>query len=213
MNQFKKKMYDLSGPKTAEALNKRRFEAYYCSTAEEAVAKALELIPREDTVSWGGAMTMDELGLKQRLAQEGYTLLDRDTANTPEEKQAIMRQALTCGTFLMSSNAISKDGQLVNIDGMGNRVAAMCFGPRQVVVIAGMNKVTGSLEAAMDRARNVAAPINAKRFAGLQTPCYKAGLCGDCLSADCICSQIVITRTSRNKGRIKIILVGESLGF
>ena len=98
MNQFKKKMYDLSGPKTAEALNKRRFEAYYCSTAEEAVEKALELIPREDTVSWGGAMTVDELGLKQRLAQEGYTLLDRDTAKTPEEKQAIMRQALTCGT-------------------------------------------------------------------------------------------------------------------
>ena len=163
MNQFKKKMYDLSGPKTVEALNKRRFEAYYCSTAEEAVEKALELIPREDTVSWGGAMTVDELGLKQRLAQEGYTLLDRDTAKTPEEKQAIMRQALTCGTFLMSSNAISKDGQLVNIDGMGNRVAAMCFGPRQVVVIAGMNKVLGTLDDAVARARNVAAPANAQR--------------------------------------------------
>ena len=155
MNQFKKKMYDLSGPKTAEALNKRRFEAYYCSTAEEAVEKALELIPREDTVSWGGAMTVDELGLKQRLAQE---------------KQAIMRQALTCGTFLMSSNAISKDGQLVNIDGMGNRVAAMCFGPRQVVVIAGMNKVLGTLDDAVARARNIAAPANAQRF-GLKTPC------------------------------------------
>ena len=139
MNQYKKKMYDLSGPKTAEALNKRHFEAYYCSTAAEAVKKVLELTPKTDVVSWGGAMTVDELGIKQRMAQEGYTLLDRDTAQTPEEKQAIMRQALTCGTFLMSSNAISKDGQLVNIDGNGNRVAAMCFGPRQVVVVAGMN--------------------------------------------------------------------------
>ena len=117
MNQYKKKMYDLAGPKTVEALNKRRFEAYYCSTAAEAVEKVLELTPKTDVVSWGGAMTVDELGIKQRMAQEGYTLLDRDTAQSPEEKQAIMRQALTCGTFLMSSNAISKDGQLVNIDG------------------------------------------------------------------------------------------------
>ncbi len=212
MNQFKKKMYDLSGPKTAEALNKRRFEAYYCSAAGEAVEKVLELIPREDTVSWGGAMTVDELGLKQRLAQEGYTLLDRDTAKTPEEKQAIMRQALTCGTFLMSSNAISKDGQLVNIDGMGNRVAAMCFGPRQVVVIAGMNKVLGTLDDAVARARNVAAPANAQRF-GLKTPCGLTGQCGDCTSPDCICSKLVITRFCMPAGRIKVILVGEDLGL
>ena len=91
MNQYKKKMYDLSGPKTAEALNKRHFEAYYCSTAAEAVERVLELTPKTDVVSWGGAMTVDELGIKQRMAQEGYTLLDRDTAQTPEEKQAIMR--------------------------------------------------------------------------------------------------------------------------
>ena len=145
--------------------------------------------------------------------KERNKVIDRAAAATPEEKTELMRQALLCDTYLMSSNAISSDGQLVNIDGNGNRCAALIFGPKQVLVIAGMNKVTGSLESAMDRARNVAAPINAKRFAGLQTPCYKAGLCGDCLSADCICSQIVITRTSRNKGRIKIILVGESLGF
>ena len=139
MNENKKKMYDLSGPKTVEAMKKRHFDAYYCSTAAEAVEKALELIPKTDSVSWGGVMTVDELGLKQRLAQEGYTLIDRDTAKDPAEKQALMHQALSCGTFLTSSNAISKDGQLVNIDGMGNRVAAMCYGPRQVVVIAGVH--------------------------------------------------------------------------
>lgn len=212
MNENKKKMYDLSGPKTVEAMKKRHFDAYYCSTAAEAVEKALELIPREDTVSWGGAMTMDELGLKQRLAQEGYTLLDRDTAKTPEEKQAIMRQALTCGTFLMSSNAISSDGELVNIDGTGNRVAALCFGPDQVVVVAGMNKVAGDLDDAMGRARQVAAPINAQRFQ-LKTPCSVNGLCGNCKGADCICAQIVTTRVCKPAGRIKVVLIGEDLGF
>ena len=167
----------------------------------------MALIPQEDVVSWGGSVTIDEIGLLSAV-KERNKVIDRAAAATPEEKTELMRQALLCDTYLMSSNAISSDGQLVNIDGNGNRCAALIYGPKQVLVIAGLNKVTGSLEA-----RNVAAPINAKRFAGLQTPCYKAGLCGDCLSADCICSQIVITRTSRNKGRIKVILVGESLGF
>ena len=212
MNQYRKKMYDLAGPKTVEALNKRRFEAYYCSTAAEAVEKVLELTPKTDVVSWGGAMTVDELGIKQRMAQEGYTLLDRDTAQSPEEKQATMRQALTCGTFLMSSNAISKDGQLVNIDGNGNRVAAMCFGPRQVVVVAGMNKVLGTLDDAVARARNVAAPANAQRF-GIKTPCGLTGQCGDCTSPDCICSKLVITRFCMPERRIKVVLVGEDLGL
>lgn len=212
MNQYRKKMYDLAGPKTVEALNKRRFEAYYCSTAAEAVEKVLELTPKTDVVSWGGAMTVDELGIKQRMSQEGYTLLDRDTAQSPEEKQAIMRQALTCGTFLMSSNAISKDGQLVNIDGNGNRVAAMCFGPRQVVVVAGMNKVLGTLDDAVARARNVAAPANAQRF-GIKTPCGLTGQCGDCTSPDCICSKLVITRFCMPERRIKVVLVGEDLGL
>ena len=198
MNENKKKMYDLSGPKTVEAMKKRHFDAYYCSTAAEAVEKALELIPKTDSVSWGGVMTVDELGLKQRLAQEGYTLIDRDTAKDPAEKQALMHQALSCGTFLMSSNAISKDGQLVNIDGMGNRVAAMCYGPRQVLVIAGMNKVLGTLDA--------------QRF-GIKTPCGLTGQCGDCTSPDCICSYVVVTRYSMVHERIKVILVGEDLGL
>lgn len=212
MNENKKKMYDLSGPKTVEAMKKRHFDAYYCSTAAEAVEKALELIPKTDSVSWGGVMTVDELGLKQRLAQEGYTLIDRDTAKDPAEKQALMHQALNCGTFLMSSNAISKDGQLVNIDGIGNRVAALCFGPKQVIVVAGMNKVAADLDGAVSRARHIAAPANAQRFDG-KTPCAVNGQCGDCTSPDCICSQMVITRFCKPAGRIKVVLVGEELGL
>ena len=126
----KKVMYDKSGAKLVQALEKRNMEGYYCPTAEEAVAKVLELIPLDHTVSWGGVMTVDQLGIKQKLAQRGQPLIDRDTAKTPEERDDMLHQALLCGTFLMSSNAISIDGQLVNIDGMANRVAALCFGPK-----------------------------------------------------------------------------------
>ena len=212
MNENKKKMYDLSGPKTVEAMKKRHFDAYYCSPAAEAVEKVLELIPAGDVVSWGGVATVDELGIKERLRHRGQPVIDRDTARTPEERMAMLHQALTCDTFLMSSNAISEDGQLVNIDGMGNRVAALCFGPKQVIVVAGMNKVAPTLETAVSRARNVAAPANAQRFP-VKTPCNANGLCSDCISPDCICAQVVTTRVSSPAGRIKVILVGEDLGF
>ena len=207
-----KTRYDKAGPQVAEALRRRRFEAHYVSTAQEALDLALTLIPKDRTVSWGGTVTAAQIGLMDRLHQGDYQLIDRDTGKTPEEKQALMRQALTCGTFIMSSNAISKDGQLVNIDGMGNRVAAMCYGPRQVVVIAGMNKVLGTLDNAIARARNIAAPANAQRF-GIKTPCGLTGQCGDCTSPDCICSYVVVTRNSMVHERIKVILVGEDLGL
>ena len=152
-----KKMYDTSGPNVVKALNKRQFEAYYCSTAAEAVEKVLELIPVGDVVSWGGVATVDQLGIKEQLRQRGQAVIDRDTAKTPDERMAMLHQALVCDTFLMSSNAISEDGQLVNIDGTGNRVAALCFGPRQVIVVAGMNKVAADLDGAVARARHIAA--------------------------------------------------------
>lgn len=207
-----KTQYDKSGPTLVKAMKKRQFDAYYCSTAEEAVEKVLELIPAGNVVSWGGVATVDQLGIKDRLRQRNQPLIDRDTAKTPDERMDMLRQALTCDTFLMSSNAISEDGQLVNIDGMGNRVAAMCYGPRQVVVIAGMNKVLGTLDDAIARARNIAAPANAQRF-GIKTPCGLTGQCGDCTSPDCICSYVVVTRNSMVHERIKVILVGEDLGL
>lgn len=123
-----------------------------------------------------------------------------------------MRKALTCDTFLMSSNAISEDGQLVNIDGNGNRVAALCFGPRRVIVVAGMNKVVGTLDDAIARARHIAAPANLQRF-DVKTPCSTTGCCADCVSPQCSCAQIVVTRFSMNPNRIKVVLVGENLGL
>lgn len=208
----RKMQYDKAGPKVAEALNKRYFEAYYCSDRAAALEKILELIPQDHVVSWGGTATVDELGVKEALRQRGQAVIDRDTAKDAQERQQMLKQALTCDTFLMGSNAISADGQLVNIDGTGNRVAALCFGPTQVVVVAGMNKVAGDLDGAMRRAREVAAPMNAQRFP-LKTPCVANGLCGDCKGPNSICAQIVITRMCKPAGRIKVVLVGEDLGF
>ena len=202
----------LLGETLVKNLTKRGMGAYYCATKEEALAKALELIPETDVVSWGGSVSVKDIGLLAAIKRRN-PVIDRDLADTPEEKMELMRNALLCDTFLMSSNAISKDGQLVNIDGNGNRVAALIFGPKQVIMIVGMNKITGTLEGAIDRARHVAAPINAARFPGLSTPCAKLGTCADCIAPDAVCCQVVITRVSRIKERIKVILVEENLGF
>ena len=211
MNEIKKIRYGRLGPKVAEALIKRNFDAWYCEDADAALDKILTLIPSDASVGYGGSLTINALGLKEALRARGNRMFDRDLAANPEERKQIEHQALSGDWFLMSSNAVSEDGQLVNIDGNGNRVAALCYGPKEVIVVAGMNKVAGNLEEAYARARKFAAPVNAQRF-NLATPCGKTGLCADCLSPECICSQIVVTRRSSG-GRIKVILVGEELGF
>ena len=200
------------GEKVVKALESRHFEACWCATREEALQKALGWLDKQMQISYGGTVTMEEIGLLPYLRENGYNLLERSKGKTPEEQAEIMRRALLCDTFLMSANAISEDGQLVNVDGRANRVAALCFGPKQVIVVAGVNKIVRSAEDAVVRARTIAAPINAQRFDG-DTPCTKQGVCGDCKSPDCICAQIVTTRLCKPAGRIKVILVGEPLGF
>ena len=207
-----KKRNDLAGPKVVEALNKRHFEAYYISDSKDVAVKVLELIPGGASVSWGGTTTVDQLGIKKVLADKGYNLIDRDTAKSPDEREKIMHEALSADFFLMSSNAITEDGELFNIDGKGNRVAALCYGPKNILVIAGMNKIVPDMEAAYDKVRNYTSPVNAMRFCDA-TPCAKTGLCGDCLSPQSICAQFVETRICKPDGRIKVILVGEDLGI
>lgn len=211
MDPFKVRNEKL-GKRVVEALKKRFFDAYYVSSKEEVSEKVLELISKEDSVSWGGSMTLDSLGIKELLKQKGYTIIDRDTANTPEERQQLMKSALNCGTFLMSSNAITESGELFNIDGAANRVAALCYGPKNVLIIAGINKVVKDLGEAYNRVRNYTAPINAQRFCQ-NTPCGITGECGDCINQESICAQMVATRFSKPAGRIKIILIGENLGI
>lgn len=198
--------------KVCKALESRNFEAYYCANKKRALDQIVSLIDKNDVVSWGGSETLEEMGIQKTLIKEGYQVIDRDTAKTPEERVQLMRQALSCDTFLMSTNAISEDGQLVNLDGVGNRVAALAFGPKQVIVVAGMNKLVKTLEDAISRTRTIAAPTNAQRF-DVKTPCKTTGSCADCTSADCICANMVITRMSKPAKKIKVILVGEDFGL
>lgn len=192
-------------------LQKRHFAVFTAKTKEEATALALSLIPKGSSVTWGGTMTLHEIGLSAALKAEDYRVFDRDTV-PPEEKQAFMEAHFFSDWFIMSANAITMDGELLNMDGRGNRVAAMIYGPKNVLVIAGKNKLVKDYEAALRRVREYAAPKNAARFP-IKTPCKQSGSCADCLSPDSICSNLVRTRLCFPEKRIKIILVDEALGY
>ena len=193
-------------------LHSRHFDAYYCADKAEALQKALELIPKGASVGWGGATTAIEIGLLDAVRNGPYRAIDRELCKTEEDRLHSERECLFADVFLTGANGISIDGQMVNIDGRGNRAAAIIYGPKTVLVVAGMNKVVDTLEDAIQRARTVAAPINQQRF-GHPNPCTVSGVCMDCKSETCICNQIVITRHCRPVERIKFILVGEDLGF
>ena len=211
MTDMQKKYYDKRGALLVKNLQRRHFDAYYCSTKEEALEKVISLIPVGASVGWGGSMTCQQIGLLDAVRAGDYRALDREACQSPEEREYMMRQSLLSDVFLTSANAMSMDGQMVNIDGNGNRVAAIVYGPKQVIVVAGMNKVVDTLDAAIDRARTVAAPMNQQRF-GHPNPCGATGKCADCKSETCICNHILVTRHCR-AGRIKFVLVGEDLGF
>lgn len=198
--------------KVIEGLKSRNMEGVYARTKEEALELMLAWIPKGSSIGWGGTMSVKEIGGFDAIRNGDYVLLDRDLADTPEEKEKIQRDIFSADYFLTSSNAITEDGILVNMDGNSNRVSAIAFGPAHVIVIVGINKIVKSEEDARRRTRNVAAPINAQRFP-LDTPCKKTGTCYDCKSHDTICCQELITRYSRHDGRIKVIIVNDTLGF
>lgn len=212
MTDMQKKYYERRVEVLVRNLKNRHFDAYYCPTKADALKKALELIPKGATVGWGGVLSAHQIGLIQALHQGDYRPIDRERCQTPEEREQAVKDSMFADVFLTSANGLSLDGQMVNIDGTGNRVAAIVYGPKEVLVIAGMNKVSDTLEDAMTRARTVAAPMNQQRFQ-LNNPCTLTGTCADCKSETCICNQILITRHCRPVGRIKFILVGEELGL
>ena len=212
MIDVKEQYYAKRGEILVKNLISRHFEACYCKTKEEALAKALSLIPEGAVVSWGGSQTAQQMGLIDAVQNGNFRAIDRFAGTTPEEKERISRDGMFSDVFITSANAMSLDGQMVNIDGNGNRVAAIIYGPKSVIVVAGMNKVVDTVEDALRRARTIAAPQNKQRFANA-TPCDGTGVCADCKAEGCICNQIVITRHCRPVGRIKFILVGEDLGM
>ena len=204
--------YEKRGNILVKNLESRHFEAYYCKTKEEALKKALEWIPEGASVGWGGAMSAEQIGLLDAVRNGNFQALDREACKTPEEKDQMAFTCMGADVFLTGANALSLDGQMVNIDGTGNRVAAIVYGPKTVIAVVGMNKVMDTLDSAIRRARTVAAPLNQQRFQ-LPNPCTATGTCADCKSQTCICNQILVTRNCRPVGRIKFILVGEDLGL
>lgn len=194
-------------------LKKRQIEGFYCATIEEAKVKALSFVAEGAAVAFEGSMTLAESGILDALrAKSDIHLIDRNNAKTSEETRQMYRDAFSADTYFMSTNAITLDGELINIDGNGNRVAALIYGPDQVIIVAGLNKVTANVEDGIRRVRNCATPPNCIRL-NKKTPCAATGRCADCLSPEGICNQIVITRRSGNPDRIKVILIGESLGY
>ena len=213
MQEAKKMANRILAEKMIEKLKLRRMEGFYVETKEEALALVKEkFLTQGKSVCYGGSVTLQETGIMDWLKESPCDVIDRTAFSTPEEEKEIKARMINSDYFLMSTNAITTDGELINIDGRANRVSFLCYGPENVIVIAGMNKVVTDVESGLKRVRLTACPPNAVRL-NKKTPCAVDGMCGNCYGEDCICSQFVVTRRSGVKNRIKVILVGEELGY
>ena len=207
----KEKRNERLAAKLMANLERRHFEAYYCRTASDIIGKVKEIIPEGSSISWGGSMSIRDTGLTQALKAGNYVVYDRDDVTTEEEKRATYLKAFDVDFYLASANALSEDGIIVSIDGNGNRVAAITWGPRRVIFVVGLNKVAQDVTAALQRARSIASPINAARF-DIDTPCQADGICHNCKSPQSICNYVHFLRNSP-KGRHTVVLVGEDFGY
>ena len=212
MNESKKIFYRNQAENIIAKMKLRKMDAYYCEDVAEAKAKLVELLgSTPKNIGYGGSMTIDDNGFKGSVSAAGHNIFIRDNYTTPEELKEVKSLLINADAFMMSSNAITLDGELINIDGRGNRVAFLMYGPEEVYVIAGMNKIVPDVTSGIERVRNMASPPNTVRL-NRDTPCAKTGRCGDCLT-NSICANIVVTRTSMVPSRIKVILIGEELGY
>lgn len=208
----KEKDYENKASTIIKNLEKRQMKGFYCPTVKEGVEKVLSLIEENSSVAWGGSMSVVESGLLEKIKSGNYSVIDRDKACDEKSRKEIYSKIAVCDNFLMSTNAITLDGELVNIDGRGNRLSYLIFGPESVIILAGMNKVVTDVESAVKRIRSIATPANTVRLER-KTPCASTGRCADCLSPQTICCSTVITRYSLVPDRIKVVLVGEELGY
>ena len=200
--------------KAVEALGQNGFTAVYCRTSQEAHDYIIKEAADVRSIGFGGSRTVVDLEVQAKLREQGKEILDHGLPGlSGEEKMATMRRQLTCDLFLAGTNAVTLNGWLVNIDGNGNRVAALTFGPKKVIVVVGRNKlVDGNLQAAIDRIKNYASPANARRL-NLNTPCAKTGFCSNCNSPDRICRiTSVIDRKSKTMD-FRVLIVNEDLGL
>lgn len=211
-HKVRSEYYLACADKIIAAMKTRQMECIYFENRKDMLEYLKAVIPAKATAAWGGSMTLKDSGVIDLLRGGLCKIIDRDAAKTPEEAHKCMHQAFNADCYFLSANAITMDGKLVNIDGNGNRVAALIYGPKEVYVIAGMNKVVKDEDAAMDRIKNMAAPMNAMRLK-TGAPCFKTGNCMHCKGSGTICCHTVVTRYSRHPGRIKVLLVGEELGY
>lgn len=208
----KEKYYENVANTIIKNMEKRQIEGYYCPDKESALKKALELIPKGSSIGFGGSVTLSETGLMDAIQNGNYKVINRELAQTAEEQRKIYGKICCSDYFLMGTNAITLDGELINIDGRGNRVAFLCYGPQNVLILVGMNKIVTDIDSGFERVRNIASPPNTVRL-NKKTPCAITGKCENCYSPDCICGQFVVTRRSGIPNRIKVILIGEELGY
>ena len=199
--------------KVVESLEKNNITGFYVKTREEALKKVLDLIPEGSTVGFGGSLTLDQIGIKDRLVEGNYNFIDRRQPGlSADQLSKMQKESLLADVFLSSTNAITMDGKLVNVDGVGNRVAALIFGPTKVIIVAGANKIVPNVEAALQKIRNYIAPLHA-RHRDWPLPCAKTGECSDCRAPQRICNTTCIIENQRQKDRITVIIVGEELGL
>lgn len=199
--------------RTIENLEKNNMEAYYVENKEALIEKIKEIINHGDMVAVGGSMTLFETGVIDLLRQGNYNFIDRYKEGlTLQETKEVFRKSFYADAYFTSSNALTENGELYNVDGNGNRVAAMLYGPDMVIVIVGINKIVKNLDAAITRNEEISAPANCRRL-NRETPCIKLGHCVDCKSSDRICNDFVVIKRQSKKGRIKVIIVNEELGY
>ena len=196
-----------------DALSKNNMNGYFVRDKNELIKKIEEIVPEGSKVACGGSMTLFEAGVIDHLRSGRYNFLDRYKDNLkPEEVVDIYKGAFTSDAYFTSTNAVTLDGELYNVDGNGNRVAAMLYGPEKVIVICGYNKIVEDLDEAINRLRTISAPTNAKRL-NRSTPCVKVGTCMDCSSSERICNEYTLIRKQGRKDRIHVIFLNEELGY
>jgi len=201
----------LGGEDLVAQLRAVGYDAVFVPTREKALKELLDRVPAGATVGVGGSLTLGQIGALEALRERGHEVLTSPPEASREEKTVLRKKSLTADVFLTGVNAVTADGEIVNLDGTGNRVAATCFGPGRVIYVLGINKLTGDLEEALSRVRNFAAPANAMRL-GLDTPCADTGFCHDCDAKHRICNRLVI-HLRAGRGEHSVIVVGEALGL
>ncbi len=196
-----------------KSLEKKHYTVFHVSTREEALKTVMAMIPKGSRVGIGGSMTIQQLGVLQALNSGDYTFYNQYKMDlTPDEAYEIRGKGLTADYYVTGTNAITMNGELINLDGLGNRVAGITYGPKKVIIVVGINKFVADIEEGINRVKNYAAVLNCKRL-NLKTPCLETGKCEDCTSPERICNHLLITQCQRKDGRVTIVIVGEELGF